>query len=75
MKKTFVADETMRITIPIGSVRDNPGGQLMPDKFQCMFKDSYKVFVINGKPLPLGVSPVVSLNRLICNKSEFFATI
>uniref|UniRef100_A0A3Q3VU30 Uncharacterized protein n=1 Tax=Mola mola TaxID=94237 RepID=A0A3Q3VU30_MOLML len=72
MQKTFVCDETMRITIPIGSLRDVRGSQLVSNQFQCVYKDSYKVFVINGKPKPLGVSPVVSLNRQICNNSEFF---
>uniref|UniRef100_A0A3B4GFU2 Uncharacterized protein n=1 Tax=Pundamilia nyererei TaxID=303518 RepID=A0A3B4GFU2_9CICH len=34
----------MIITIPIGSLRDLRDGQLMPEKFHCVFRDSYKVF-------------------------------
>uniref|UniRef100_A0A3B4GDJ3 Uncharacterized protein n=1 Tax=Pundamilia nyererei TaxID=303518 RepID=A0A3B4GDJ3_9CICH len=56
MRKTFVCDESMIITIPIGSLRDLRDGQLMPEKFHCVFRDSYKVFVIKGKPTPMGVS-------------------
>lgn len=56
MKKTFACDERMIITIPIGSLQNVREGQLMPEKFMCVYKDSYKVFVINGKPKPLGVS-------------------
>uniref|UniRef100_A0A8D0CSE2 Uncharacterized protein n=1 Tax=Sander lucioperca TaxID=283035 RepID=A0A8D0CSE2_SANLU len=44
MKKTFACDESMIITIPIGSLRDAGEGQLMPEKFQCVYKDSYKIF-------------------------------
>uniref|UniRef100_A0A3Q4HI25 Membrane-spanning 4-domains subfamily A member 4D-like n=1 Tax=Neolamprologus brichardi TaxID=32507 RepID=A0A3Q4HI25_NEOBR len=54
MRKTFVCDESMIITIPIGSLRDLRDGQLMPEKFHCVFRDSYKVFVIKGKPTPMG---------------------
>lgn len=56
MKKTFTCNESMIITIPIGSLKDAGDGQLMPEKFHCVFRDSYKVFVIRGKPKPLGVS-------------------
>uniref|UniRef100_A0A671W548 Uncharacterized protein n=1 Tax=Sparus aurata TaxID=8175 RepID=A0A671W548_SPAAU len=35
MKKTFVCDESMIITIPIGSLNDAREGQLMPEKFRC----------------------------------------
>uniref|UniRef100_A0A671W552 Uncharacterized protein n=1 Tax=Sparus aurata TaxID=8175 RepID=A0A671W552_SPAAU len=55
MKKTFVCDESMIITIPIGSLNDAREGQLMPEKFRCVYKDSYKVFALNGKPKPLGL--------------------
>ncbi|KAM6935402.1 uncharacterized protein PEZ65_005759 isoform 2-T2 [Lycodopsis pacificus] len=54
MKKTFACDESMIITIPIGSLRVAGEGQLMPETFQCVYKDSYKVFAIKGKPKPLG---------------------
>nr|XP_046255987.1 uncharacterized protein LOC124065026 [Scatophagus argus] len=60
MKKTFVCDESMIITIPIGSLKDARGGQLMPEKFQCVYKDSYKIFVINGKPKPLGAAQAIA---------------
>uniref|UniRef100_A0A671W545 Uncharacterized protein n=1 Tax=Sparus aurata TaxID=8175 RepID=A0A671W545_SPAAU len=48
MKKTFVCDESMIITIPIGSLNDAREGQLMPDKFRCVYKDSHKVFALSG---------------------------
>uniref|UniRef100_A0A672J6T5 Uncharacterized protein n=1 Tax=Salarias fasciatus TaxID=181472 RepID=A0A672J6T5_SALFA len=54
MKRTFCCDDSMIITIPIGSLKDVREGQLMPDKFHCVFRDSYKVFAIHGKPRPLG---------------------
>ncbi|XP_070767955.1 membrane-spanning 4-domains subfamily A member 4A [Enoplosus armatus] len=60
MKKTFVCDDTMIITIPIGNLRDAREGRLMPEKFQCVFKDSYKVFVIKGKPKPLGAAQAIT---------------
>ncbi|KAM6995705.1 uncharacterized protein LKV04_007859 [Tautogolabrus adspersus] len=60
MKKTFVCDETMIITIPIGSLKDRGGGQLMPEKFHCVYKDSYKVFTTNGKPKPLGAAQAIA---------------
>ncbi|XP_041797474.1 uncharacterized protein LOC121609833 [Chelmon rostratus] len=60
MKKTFVCDESVIITIPLGSLMDARDGQLMPDKFQCVYRDSYKVFVVNGKPKPLGAAQAVA---------------
>ncbi|XP_034409824.1 uncharacterized protein LOC117745537 [Cyclopterus lumpus] len=60
MKKTFACDESMIITIPIGSLRDAGEGQLMPEKFQCVYKDSYKVFAIKGKPKPLGAAQAIA---------------
>uniref|UniRef100_A0A3Q1HIP1 Uncharacterized protein n=1 Tax=Anabas testudineus TaxID=64144 RepID=A0A3Q1HIP1_ANATE len=62
MKKTFTCNESMIITIPIGSLKDAGDGQLMPDKFHCVFRDSYKVFVLKGKPRPLGAKMSFSLN-------------
>uniref|UniRef100_A0A4W6DMN0 Uncharacterized protein n=1 Tax=Lates calcarifer TaxID=8187 RepID=A0A4W6DMN0_LATCA len=56
MKKSFECNESMIITIPIGNLREAGAGQLMPEKFHCVFKDSYKVFANKGKPKPLGVS-------------------
>lgn len=60
MKKTFICDESMIITIPIGSLTDIREGQLMPEKFQCVYRDSFKVFVINGKPKPLGAAQAIA---------------
>ncbi|XP_060906477.1 membrane-spanning 4-domains subfamily A member 4D [Labrus mixtus] len=60
MKKTFVCDDTMIITIPIGSLKDSSDGQLMPEKFHCVYKDSYKVFAARGKPKPLGAAQVIA---------------
>lgn len=60
MKKTFVCDESMVITVPIGNLRDAREGQLMPEKFYCVFRDSYKVFAIKGKPKPLGAAQAIT---------------
>ncbi|XP_075965824.1 uncharacterized protein LOC142969702 [Anarhichas minor] len=60
MKKTFACDESMIITIPIGSLRVAGEGQLMPETFQCVYKDSYKVFAIRGKPKPLGAAQAIA---------------
>ncbi|XP_065813800.1 membrane-spanning 4-domains subfamily A member 4A [Labrus bergylta] len=60
MKKTFVCDDTMIITIPIGSLNDSSDGQLMPQKFHCVYKDSYKVFATRGKPKPLGAAQAIA---------------
>ncbi|KAJ0065965.1 hypothetical protein NL108_001185 [Boleophthalmus pectinirostris] len=59
-KKTFVCDESMVITIPIGNLRNARDGQLMPEKFYCVFKDSYKVFARKGKPKPLGAAQAIT---------------
>ncbi|XP_050931912.1 uncharacterized protein LOC127143308 [Lates calcarifer] len=56
MKKSFECNESMIITIPIGNLREAGAGQLMPEKFHCVFKDSYKVFANKGKPKPLGAA-------------------
>ncbi|XP_039475036.1 uncharacterized protein LOC120442521 [Oreochromis aureus] len=75
MRKTFVCDESMIITIPIGSLRDLRDGQLMPEKFHCVFRDSYKVFVIKGKPTPMGAAQAIAGVFLftlgLVSKSEF----
>ncbi|KAG1932312.1 hypothetical protein F2P79_021177 [Pimephales promelas] len=42
MRYTFKPDDCMVISIPLGSVRDMREGQLMPEKFTCVFKDTYK---------------------------------
>uniref|UniRef100_A0A3B3URA8 Uncharacterized protein n=2 Tax=Poecilia TaxID=8080 RepID=A0A3B3URA8_9TELE len=56
MRKTFICNESMIITIPIGSLKNIREGQLMPENFHCVFRDNFKVFVVRGKPKPLGVS-------------------
>uniref|UniRef100_A0A3B3Z3L9 Uncharacterized protein n=1 Tax=Poecilia mexicana TaxID=48701 RepID=A0A3B3Z3L9_9TELE len=56
MRKTFICNESMTITIPIGSLKNIREGQLMPENFHCVFRDNFKVFVVRGKPKPLGVS-------------------
>lgn len=60
MKTTFLCDETMVITIPIGSLKDISGNQNVPEKFHCVYRDFYKVFVINGKPKPLGAAQAIT---------------
>ncbi|KAF3691853.1 hypothetical protein EXN66_Car007528 [Channa argus] len=59
MKKTFICNESMIITIPIGSLKDAGDGKLMPEKFHCVFRDFYKVFAIRGKPKPLGAAQAI----------------
>lgn len=75
MKKTFVCDESMIITIPIGSVKSARVGQLMPERFQCVYKDSFKIFVLNGKPKPLGVSSVVFFTQVDSNHKFVFVAL
>lgn len=60
VRKTFVCDESMIITIPIGGLGSVQEDQLMPDRFHCVFRDSYKVFVIRGKPKPLGAAQAIA---------------
>ncbi|KAM9404297.1 membrane-spanning 4-domains subfamily A member 15-like isoform 1-T1 [Salvelinus alpinus] len=59
MKYTFQSDECMVITIPLGSLRDAQEGQLMPEKFHCVFKDVYKVF-LKGQPKALGAAQLIA---------------
>lgn len=74
MKKTFLCDESMVITIPIGSLKDVSVDQNFPVRFHCVYRDFYKVFVINGKPKPLGVSLIILLvfspSKLISKKLQ-----
>ncbi|XP_060937714.1 uncharacterized protein LOC133014477 isoform X2 [Limanda limanda] len=60
MKTTFVCNESMVISIPIGRLKDAGPAELMPEKFNCVFKDSYKIFVLNGKPKPLGAAQAIA---------------
>ncbi|XP_061771789.1 uncharacterized protein LOC133562013 [Nerophis ophidion] len=55
MKETFVCDDYMIFTIPIGS--DTEGcGNVRPGQFQCVFKDTFKVFAKKGFPKPLAAA-------------------
>ncbi|KAM7420665.1 hypothetical protein PAMA_015069 [Pampus argenteus] len=60
MKNTFTCNDSMIITIPIGSLKDAREGQLLPEKFHCVFRDAYKVFAIKGKPKPLGAVQAIA---------------
>uniref|UniRef100_A0A3B1KCM9 Si:ch211-269k10.5 n=1 Tax=Astyanax mexicanus TaxID=7994 RepID=A0A3B1KCM9_ASTMX len=53
MRYTFKSDDCMVITIPLANLRSARDGQLMPEKFSCVFKDMYKVF-LRGRPKSLG---------------------
>ncbi|XP_062394019.1 uncharacterized protein LOC134082363 isoform X3 [Sardina pilchardus] len=59
MRFTFRSDDRMVITIPLGSLREVREGQLMPERFTCVFKDVYKVF-LRGHPKALGMSQLVA---------------
>uniref|UniRef100_A0A3B1IZX2 Si:ch211-269k10.5 n=1 Tax=Astyanax mexicanus TaxID=7994 RepID=A0A3B1IZX2_ASTMX len=54
MRYTFKSDDCMVITIPLANLRSARDGQLMPEKFSCVFKDMYKVF-LRGRPKSLGM--------------------
>ncbi|KAM4568123.1 uncharacterized protein V3H82_012361 [Fundulus diaphanus] len=60
MRKTFACDDSMIITIPIGSLKTIQEGQLMPENFHCVFRDNYKVFAVRGKPKPLGAAQAIA---------------
>ncbi|KAA0702609.1 hypothetical protein E1301_Tti011305 [Triplophysa tibetana] len=65
MRYTFKPDDCMVITIPLGSLRKVGDGQLMPEKFTCVFKDAYKVF-LRGRPKQLGVAQFCIGVFIIC---------
>ncbi|XP_039516818.1 uncharacterized protein LOC120471141 isoform X2 [Pimephales promelas] len=65
MRYTFKPDDCMVISIPLGSVRDMREGQLMPEKFTCVFKDTYKVF-LKGRPKELGAAQLSIGAFVIC---------
>ncbi|RVE62602.1 hypothetical protein OJAV_G00158660 [Oryzias javanicus] len=65
MKNTFVCDESMIITIPVGTIQELQDGQLMPEQFYCVFNDHSKVLVIKGKAQPLGAAQAV-FGLLLC---------
>ncbi|KAM8826371.1 uncharacterized protein ACB058_019691 isoform 1-T1 [Synchiropus picturatus] len=51
MRKSFVTDKSMVISIPVESYNN-----VWPEQFHCLFKDAFKVFVHHGRPTALGVS-------------------
>ncbi|XP_051920444.1 uncharacterized protein LOC127600183 [Hippocampus zosterae] len=55
MRKTFVCDDSMIIDIPIRKDRERRS-RVMPQEFQCVFQDMFKVFANNGFPKPLGAA-------------------
>lgn len=55
----------MVISIPLGSIRNMSDGQLMPEKFTCVFKDAYKVF-LKGRPKELGAAQLSIGAFIIC---------
>ncbi|XP_077077784.1 uncharacterized protein LOC143731025 [Siphateles boraxobius] len=65
MRYTFKPDDCMVISIPLGSVRNMREGQLMPEKFTCIFKDAYKVF-LKGRPKELGAAQLSIGAFVIC---------
>ncbi|XP_051721565.1 uncharacterized protein LOC127497254 [Ctenopharyngodon idella] len=65
MRYTFKPDDCMVISIPLGSIRNMREGQLMPEKFTCVFKDSYKVF-LRGRPKELGAAQLSIGAFVIC---------
>ncbi|XDV40923.1 hypothetical protein PO909_009911 [Leuciscus waleckii] len=65
MRYTFKPDDCMVISIPLGSIRSMREGQLMPEKFTCIFKDAYKVF-LKGRPKELGAAQLSIGAFVIC---------
>ncbi|XP_050987474.1 uncharacterized protein LOC127178561 [Labeo rohita] len=65
MRYTFKPDDCMVISIPLGSIRNTRDGQLMPEKFTCVFKDAYKVF-LKGRPKELGAAQLSIGVFVIC---------
>ncbi|XP_026989096.2 uncharacterized protein LOC113634374 isoform X2 [Tachysurus fulvidraco] len=65
MRYTFKPDDCMVITIPLTSVRNAAEGQLMPDKFSCRFKDTYKVYQ-RGWPKALGAAQIATAVFILC---------
>ncbi|XP_072249391.1 uncharacterized protein [Leuresthes tenuis] len=80
MRKTFVCDDSMIITIPIKSLKNVREGQLMPENFHCVFKDHFKVLAIKGKPKPVGAAQAtvglfLFALGLICKEVYLFYTV
>lgn len=72
MKYTFKSDDCMVITIPLASIRNARDGQLMPDKFSCVFKDTYKVF-LKGRPKALGAAQITTGVFILCLGAIFIS--
>uniref|UniRef100_A0A3B3Q5G6 Si:ch211-269k10.5 n=1 Tax=Paramormyrops kingsleyae TaxID=1676925 RepID=A0A3B3Q5G6_9TELE len=56
---TFKCDECIVITIPLVKGDRGQSETLTPEKFHCVFKDSYKVFR-KGQPKVLGIAQIVT---------------
>ncbi|XP_016395998.1 membrane-spanning 4-domains subfamily A member 4D-like isoform X3 [Sinocyclocheilus rhinocerous] len=65
MRYTFKPDDCMVINIPLGNLRNMRDGQLMPEKFTCVFKDAYKIF-LKGRPKELGAAQLSIGVFVIC---------
>ncbi|KAG9283813.1 hypothetical protein AMEX_G2625 [Astyanax mexicanus] len=65
MRYTFKSDDCMVITIPLANLRSARDGQLMPEKFSCVFKDMYKVF-LRGRPKSLGAAQITTGVFILC---------
>ncbi|XP_076868639.1 uncharacterized protein LOC143519265 [Brachyhypopomus gauderio] len=65
MRYTFSTDDCMVITIPLGSLTTTGHGDLMPEKFTCVFRDVYKVF-LRGRPKALGVAQLTAGLFILC---------
>lgn len=65
MRYTFKPDDCMVISIPLGNLRNTRDGQLMPEKFTCVFKDAYKLF-LKGRPKELGAAQLSIGVFVIC---------
>ncbi|XP_072515831.1 uncharacterized protein [Salminus brasiliensis] len=65
MRFTFKSDDCMVITIPLASIRNARDGQLMPEKFSCVFKDMYKVF-LKGRPKAMGAAQITTGVFILC---------
>ncbi|CAG6015572.1 unnamed protein product [Menidia menidia] len=79
MRKTFVCDNSIIITIPIKGLKDLKEGQLLPENFYCVYKDHFKVLAIKGKPKPVGaaqatVGVFLFALGLVC-KSHYFISL
>ncbi|KAL7840363.1 hypothetical protein AOLI_G00256860 [Acnodon oligacanthus] len=72
MRYTFKSDDCMVITIPLQNIRNARDGQLMPEKFTCVFKDMYKVF-LKGRPKALGAAQITTGIFILCLGAVFIS--